>query len=209
MLYCGQERREDTLEIGTAMVKELREKTGAGVLDCKKALEHSEGDMEKAALWLREKGLAAAAKKSTRATGQGVIASYIHQGARIGVMVEVNCETDFVARLEEFQALAHDIAMQVAAARPDWVAPDDVPAEVVERERDIYRKQAESEGKPPRAIDNIVEGRLKKFYAEFCLLEQPFIKDPAVVIKDLIAGKIATTGENIRVSRFVRYELGG
>jgi elongation factor Ts len=190
------------------MVKELREKTGAGVLDCKKALEQTNGDIEKAIQLLREKGLATAAKKAGRTTSQGVIASYIHPGARIGVMVEVNCETDFVARLEEFQSLAHDIAMQVAASKPEWISPEDVPAEVLERERSIYRKQAEAEGKPARAIDNIVEGRLQKYFAEFCLLEQPFIKNPEIAVKDLIAEKIAKTGENIRVSRFVRYELG-
>ncbi len=190
------------------MVKELREKTGAGVLDCKKALESSGGDMDKALQWLREKGLAGAAKKASRTTGQGVVTSYIHPGSKIGVMVEVNCETDFVARLDEFQALAHDIAMQVAASKPEWLTPDDVPADVKEREREIYRTQAESDGKPPKAVKAIVEGRLKKFYAEFCLLEQPFIKNPDQAIKDLVSAKILSTGENIKVSRFVRYELG-
>jgi elongation factor Ts len=199
---------EDTLEIGTAMVKELREKTGAGVLDCKKALEGSAGDMDKALQWLREKGLAGAAKKASRTTGQGVVTSYIHPGSKIGVLVEVNCETDFVARLDDFQALAHDISMQIAASRPEWLTADDVPADVKEREREIYRTQAESEGKPPKAVEAIVEGRLKKFYAEFCLLEQPFIKNPDLAIKDLVSAKILSTGENIKVSRFVRYELG-
>jgi elongation factor Ts len=196
------------LEIGTAMVKDLREKTGAGVLDCKKALQHSDGDFDKALLYLREKGLASAAKKSARATGQGVVTSYIHPGSRIGVMIELNCETDFVARLDEFQALAHDISMQVAASKPEWITPEEVPADVVERERELYRKTAEAEGKPARAIDSIVEGRLKKFYAEFCLIEQAFIKNPDVSIKDIINEKILTTGENIRIARFVRYELG-
>ena len=166
------------MEIGTAMVKDLREKTGAGVLDCKHALEQSDGDMDKALQWLREKGLAGAAKKASRTTGQGIVTSYIHPGSRVGVLVELNCETDFVARLDEFQALAHDIAMQVAAAKPEWLTPADVPADVVERERDIYKVQAEAEGKPPKAVENIVEGRLKKFYAEFCLVEQAFIKNP-------------------------------
>jgi elongation factor Ts len=190
------------------MVKELREKTGAGVLDCKKALESANGDFEKAIHYLREKGLAAAAKKAGRTTLQGVVTSYIHPGSRVGVLVELNCETDFVARLDEFQALAHDIAMQVAASKPEWLSSADVPADILERERAIYRKQAESEGKPARAIDNIVEGRLKKFYAEFCLLDQPFIKNPDVTINSLITDKIAKIGENIRVARFVRYELG-
>jgi len=196
------------LDIGTEMVKDLREKTGAGVLDCKKALEASNGNMDKAVEWLREKGLAGAAKKAGRTTKQGVIEAYIHPGAKLGVMIEVNCETDFVARTDEFQALVHDLAMQVAASKPDWVTSDEVPADVVAREKAIYRTQAEEEGKPARAIDNIVEGRLKKFYAEFCLLDQPFIKNPDVTIKSLITDVITKTGENIRVARFVRYQLG-
>lgn len=190
------------------MVKDLREKTGAGVLDCKKALEQNNGDMDKALEWLREKGLAGAAKKASRATSQGIISSYVHPGDKLAVLVELNCETDFVARLEEFQALAHDICMQVAASRPEYVTAEDVPAEVLERERTIYRKQAEDEGKPARAIDKIVEGRLAKYYAEFCLMDQPFIKNPDVTIKDIVTEKIAKTGENIRVRRFVRFELG-
>ncbi len=197
------------MEIETIMVKDLRDKTGAGVLDCKKALLASDGDMDKAIAYLREKGLASAAKKANRTTSQGVIASYVHPGSHLCVMVEVNCETDFVARLEEFQALAHDLAMQVAAAKPEWLSSEDVPVEVQERERDIYRKQAESEGKPPKAIENIIEGRLKKYFAEFCLLEQPFIKNPDTIVKELLTAAIAKTGENIKVSRFVRWELGG
>jgi len=200
--------REDTLEIGTALVKDLREKTGAGVLDCKKALEHSNGDVEKAIEWLREKGLAGAAKKAGRTTSQGIIASYVHPGSKLAVLVELNCETDFVARLDEFQTLAHDLCMQVAASKPEWIQPEDVPADVVERERAIYRKQAEEEGKPAKALDKIVEGRLAKFYAEFCLMEQPFIKNPDQLVKDLVTAAITKTGENIRVRRFVRYELG-
>jgi elongation factor Ts len=196
------------VEITATMVKELREKTGAGVLDCRKALEYAQGDYEKAVRYLREKGLATAQKKAGRATGQGIIEAYIHAGARIGVLVELNCETDFVARTDEFKALAHDIAMQVAAARPEYVSPEDVPAEVVERERAIYRAQAEAEGKNPRALDSIVEGRLKKWYAEFCLLSQPFIKNPDQTVQDVINEKIAKIGENIRVRRFVRFELG-
>jgi len=196
------------LEIGTAMVKDLREKTGAGVLDCKKALEQANGDVDKAVEWLREKGLAGAAKKATRTTSQGVVASYVHPGSKLAVLVELNCETDFVARLDEFQTLAHDICMQVAASKPEYVTPDEVPAAVLEAERAIYRKQAEDEGKPAKAIDKIVEGRLAKYFAEFCLMEQPFIKNPDVAIKDLITEKITKTGENIRVRRFVRFELG-
>ena len=190
------------------MVKDLREKTGAGVLDCKHALEQSDGDMDKALQWLREKGLAGAAKKASRTTGQGIVTSYIHPGSRVGVLVELNCETDFVARLDEFQALAHDIAMQVAAAKPEWLTPADVPADVVERERDIYKVQAEAEGKPPKAVENIVEGRLKKFYAEFCLVEQAFIKNPDLAIKDLVSAKVLSTGENIKISRYARFEIG-
>ncbi len=200
---------EDTLQINATMVKELREKTGAGVLDCKKALERTNGDPDKAAQWLREAGLAAAAKKSERATRQGVITSYIHPGSRLGVLVEVNCETDFVARLEEFQALAHNIALQVAASDPQWVARADVPADIVAEKRAMYQAEAQAEAGSPDAIDAIVEARLQKFYAEVCLLEQPFIKDPEQSVKDLISETISKTGENIRVSRFVRYELEG
>lgn len=196
------------MEVTAAMVKELREKTGAGVLDCKKALIDAQGSHDKAVEWLREKGLATAAKKANRATGQGLVTSYIHPGSRIGVIIEVNCETDFVARTDEFKSLAHDLSMQVAAARPEYVAPEDVPANILEHERDIYRKQAEGEGKPERAIDNIVEARLKKYFEEFCLIEQPFIKNPDIKVRELITDKISTTGENIRVRRFVRYELG-
>lgn len=196
------------MEIDATMVKVLRDRTGAGVLDCKKALQQTGGDMEQAVQYLREKGLASAAKKSARATYQGVVASYIHPGGRIGVLVEVNCETDFVARTDAFQTLVHDIAMQVAASRPEWVSSEDVPEDIKARERDIYQKQAESEGKPPKAVTAIVEGRLKKFYQEFCLVDQPFIKDPNQSVGDLITNKIAATGENIRVRRFTRYELG-
>jgi elongation factor Ts len=197
------------LDIGTGMVKDLREKTGAGVLDCKKALEAANGDMDKALEWLREKGLAGAAKKAGRTTKQGMIEAYVHPGAKLAVLVEVNCETDFVARTDEFQALIHDIAMQVAASKPEWVASADVPAEVIESEKAIYRAQAEAEGKPARAVDSIVDGRLKKYFAEFCLLDQPFIKNPDLTIKNLITDLITKTGENIRVARFVRYQLGG
>jgi elongation factor Ts len=196
------------VEITTAMVKDLRARTNAGVLDCKKALQETQGDMEEAVRVLREKGLAIAAKKSGREAKEGVVASYIHLGGRIGVLLELNCETDFVARTEAFQELAHDLAMQIAAARPLYVQVDDVPPEVVEAEKDIYRKQAEDSGKPPHIIDRIVEGKLSKYYEETCLLLQPFIKDAELTVEQLITDKIAEVGENIVVRRFVRYELG-
>ncbi|MGI9952010.1 translation elongation factor Ts [Moorellaceae bacterium AZ2] len=194
--------------ISAADVKELRSRTGAGMMDCKRALEETGGDMEKAVEYLRMKGLAAAAKKAGRATREGVVDAYIHGGGRIGVLIEVNCETDFVARTEEFRELVHDLAMQVAAARPQYVRREDVPQEVVEKEKSILRAQALNEGKPEKVIDKIVEGRLEKFYQEACLLEQPFIKDMERTVKDLVAEKIAKLGENIEVRRFVRFELG-
>ncbi len=196
------------MEITTAMVKELREKTGAGILDCKKALEETNGDMDMAVGRLKAKGLALAAKKADRPTGQGVIASYVHAGDRIGVLVELNCETDFVARLDEFKALAHDISLQVAATKPLWVSAEDVPPATVRQRRREYRKEAEAEGKPAGAARGIVRARLKKFYQEMCLLEQPFIRKEDQSIQDLINEKIAHIGENIRVRRFVRFELG-
>jgi elongation factor Ts len=196
------------VEITTAMVKDLRARTNAGVLDCKKALQETQGDMDEAVRVLREKGLALAAKKSGREAKDGVIASYIHLGGRIGVLLELNCETDFVARTEVFQELAHDLAMQIAASRPLYVQVDDVPPEVVEAEKDIYRKQAEGSGKPSHVIDRIVEGKLSKYYEETCLLLQPFIKDAELTVEQLIKNKIAEVGENIVVRRFVRYELG-
>jgi elongation factor Ts len=190
------------------MVKALREKTGAGMMDCKRALEETGGDMEKAVEYLREKGLAAAAKRAGRTAAEGVIESYIHLGGKLGVLVEVNCETDFVARTPEFQELARDIAMQVAAANPQYLTREDVPAEVLEKEKEILRAQALNEGKPEKVVDRIVEGRLEKFYSENCLLEQPFIKDPDKKVRDLLAEKIARIGENIVVRRFVRFQLG-
>lgn len=194
--------------ISASLVKELRQRTGAGMMDCKEALEETGGDLERAIERLREKGLAKAAKKAGRATAEGLIESYIHAGGRIGVLIEVNCETDFVARTPEFKELCRDLAMQVAASKPEYVRREDVPAEVLEKERAILRAQALNEGKPEHLVDKIVAGRLEKFYEERCLLEQPFIKDLDRSVKDLLAEKIATIGENIVVRRFVRFELG-
>ncbi|HEY8416789.1 MAG TPA: translation elongation factor Ts [Limnochordales bacterium] len=195
-------------QITPQMVKELRERTQAGMMDCKRALEETGGDMEKAIAYLREKGLAAAAKKAGRVAAEGLIEAYVHPGGRVGVLIEVNCETDFVARTEEFRQLARDLAMQVAAARPQYVSRDQVPEAVLQEERRIYRASALNEGKPERVIDKIVEGRLEKFFKEVCLLEQPFIKDPDRTVADLIQEKIAAMGENITVRRFVRFERG-
>lgn len=194
--------------ISPEQVKELREKTGAGIMDCKKALVETNGDMEKAIIILREKGLAKAATKQSRAVSEGIIESYVHGNGRIGVLVEVNCETDFVARNEEFKSLAKDIAMQVAASNPKYLSRDDVPPEVLEKEKEILRAQALNEGKPEKIVDKIVDGRIEKYYEENCLLEQPFIKDPDKNISQLIMEKIAVIGENITVSRFVRFERG-
>jgi len=192
----------------TTLVKELREKTGAGILDCQKALVEAGNDIEKAIEHLRQKGLAAAQKKAGRETNEGLIASYVHPGNRIGVLVEVNCETDFVARNEEFQSFVKDIALQVAASSPSFVKREDVPAGLVEKERSIYQAQAKEMGKPAAAWPKIIEGKLEKFYQESCLLEQVFIKDPTLTIKDLLAQKIAKIGENITIRRFTRYQLG-
>jgi len=193
--------------IDAQTVKQLREKTGAGMMDCKRALEETGGDMEKAVRLLREKGLAAAARKAGRASGQGVVDAYVHPGGRIGVLIEVNCETDFVARTEDFAALVHDLAMQVAASAPQYVRREDVPEDVSQQEADILARQAEGEGKPPQVVEKIVAGRLNKFFGEICLLEQPFIRDPDMTVEDLIKETIARLGENIQVARFVRYEL--
>jgi len=196
------------MEITTQMVKELRQATGAGVLDCRKALEATNGDFDQAVTLLREKGLAAAAKRASREAKEGLIGNYVHPGARMAAIVEVNCETDFVARTTEFQTLAKDLAMQIVAARPRWLTPEDVPADVIEQEKAIYRKQLEEEGKPEHIIDRIIEGKLKKFYDENCLMEQAFIKDPDIKIKDLVTNAIARLGENIRIRRFARFEIG-
>ncbi|MCF6096723.1 translation elongation factor Ts [Thermovorax subterraneus] len=194
--------------ISSEQVRELRERTGAGIMDCKKALMEAGGDMEKAIVILREKGLAKAAKKVGRTTAEGIIDAYIHGEGRIGVLVEVNCETDFVARNEEFRSLVKDIAMQIAASNPKYISRNDVPQEVLEREKEILKAQAINEGKPPHIVDKIVEGRLEKFFEENCLLEQPFIKDPDKKVSELIMEKIALLGENITVTRFVRFERG-
>lgn len=190
------------------LIKELREKTGAGILDCQKALIETGNDIEKAIDYLRQKGLAAAANKAGRETNQGLVHAYIHMGGKIGVLIEVNCETDFVARNDEFKTFVNDLALQIAAAKPLYVKREDVPKEVIDKERSIYEAQAKEMGKPPAAWPKIVEGKLEKFYQESCLLEQAFIKDPAVTIKELLAQKIAKIGENINIRRFVRYQLG-
>src|SRR5882724_7888297 len=191
-------------------VKNLRERTGAGVMDCKVALEAAQGDLQGAVEYLRKKGLADAAKKSHRDARDGVVVSYIHPGSKIGVLVEVNCETDFVARTEDFQQLVKDLAMQVAAASPLYVSRDHVPGPVVEKEREIYRQQMADQKKPPQVIDKIVEGKLEKFFAEMCLLEQPFIKDATgkTRIKDMVDGATAKMGERVVVKRFVRFQVG-
>ncbi|WP_045218132.1 translation elongation factor Ts [Desulfonatronum thioautotrophicum] len=196
------------MAITASLVKELRERTGAGMMDCKKALQECEGDQEKSLLWLREKGLAKAQKKSGRATSQGVIGSYIHSNGKIGVMVELKCETDFVAKNEKFLELARDLAMQVAATAPLCVAAEDIPEDVQERERQLFTQQTRDEGKPENIIPKIVDGRMKKFAQEVCLLEQAFIKDDSRKIKDLITETIAVLGENIQVGRIVRLALG-
>jgi elongation factor Ts len=190
------------------MVKELRQATAAGVLDCKKALDASDGDFDKAVEYLREKGLAAAAKRAGRAASDGIIGVYVHHGSRVAAMVELNCETDFVARTEEFQTLAHDLAMQVTATQPQFLTREDVPPKVIETEKRTYRAQMADQNKPEHILDRIVEGKLKKFYQEACLLEQPFIKDDDLTVDDLIKNAIAKIGENIVLRRFVRYQIG-
>lgn len=189
-------------------VKELREKTGAGMLDCKKALEQANGDLTKASEILREKGLAAAANKAGRVATEGAVGSYIHAGGRIGVLVEVNCETDFVAKTDQFKEFVKDIAMQISAANPKFVRREEVSQDELDKEREILKAQALNEGKPAHIVEKMVEGRLGKYYEEFCLLEQPFIKDPDKTISTLLNEKIATIGENISIRRFVRFELG-
>ena len=196
------------MEIPAEKVRELRERTGAGMLDCKKALSGSMGDMEKAVKSLREKGLAAALKKSGRVASEGIVTSYIHPGGKVGVLLEVNCETDFVARNEAFIELVRDIAMHVAAMSPQYVRRSEVPAEVIEKEKQIYAAQARASGKPDQVVAKMVEGKLEKFYKDFCLLEQPFVKNPDVTIEKLVTNVIAKIGENISVRRFVRYKLG-
>jgi len=196
------------LMITAEMVRQLRERTGSGMMDCKKALTEANGDMEKAIEILRERGLAAAAKKAGRIAAEGIVDAYIHGNGRIGVLVEVNVETDFAANNEEFRQLVKDVAMQIAAAKPEYVRKEDVPAEVIEKEMNILRAQARNEGKPEKVIEKMVEGRMEKFYKEVCLLEQPWIKDPDKTISQLVAEKIATIGENINIRRFARFERG-
>ena len=194
--------------ITAGMVKELRERTGVGMMDCKNALVEAGGDMEKAIELLRTKGLAQAAKKASRLASEGLVSSYIHMGGRIGVLIEVNCETDFVAKTEEFKSFCHDLAMQIAASKPEYVKREDVPQETIEAEKRILRQQALNEGKPEKIVDKMVEGRIEKYYKENCLLEQPFIKDTDKTVQDLLNDKIMKWGENITVRRFVRYEVG-
>ncbi len=196
------------MEISAVKVKELREKTGAGMMDCKKALTEAGGDFSKAEEWLRQKGLAAAAKKASRVASEGAVGSYVHMGGKIGVLVEVNCETDFVARNELFQAFVKDVAMHIAASAPLYLRREEVPAEVVEKERAIYREQLREQGKPEKVWDKILEGKLDKFYKDVCLLDQPFVKDPDKSITQLITEMVAKIGENIQVRRFSRYQLG-
>jgi elongation factor Ts len=194
--------------ISTDLIKQLRERTGAGMMDCKNALTEKNCDMEKAIEYLREKGLAAAAKKAGRIAAEGLVEAYIHGGGRIGVLVEVNIETDFAAKNEDFKCFVKDVAMQIAAAKPEYVKREDVPVEVIEKEKEILRVQAQNEGKPDKIIGRMVEGRIEKFYKENCLLEQPWIRDPDKTIKQLLAEKIAVIGENINIRRFARFERG-
>ena len=195
-------------EISAQLVKQLRERTGAGMMECKKALEEAKGDLAEAEVVLRKRGVASAAKKSGRTTKQGVVSTYIHPGAQLGVMVEINCESDFVARTDDFQELVRDIAMQIAAADPQFIRKDEVTAAVLDKEREIYRARALAEGKPEKIVDKMVEGRLSKYYEEVCLLEQPFVKENTLTIGQLIAQKIAKMGENIVVARFARFKVG-
>jgi len=195
-------------EISMAQVKELRERTGAGIVNCKKALSENGGEIEKAIDFLREKGLAAAAKKAGRAAEQGVVGSYIHGGGKIGVLVEVNCETDFVARTEEFQRLVKDLAMQVAAASPRCVRREDITEVELDREKAVYKTQAEESGKPPQVIEKIVAGKVEKFFSEVCLLEQAFIREPGKSVQDLVNEAVSRTGENVVVHRFARFQIG-
>ena len=197
-----------SVNISASQVKELREKTGAPMMDCKQALTEAKGDLEQAVVLLRKRGVSVAAKKAARVTSEGSVASYIHAGGKIGVLVEVNCESDFVARTEDFKELVHDIAMHIAASDPKFIRKEDVTSEAYEREKDIYRSQATATGKPPQVVEKIVEGKMGKFYEEVCLYEQPFIKDQTISISQLIASKIGKLGENISVRRFARFKVG-
>lgn len=195
------------MSVSVELIKDLRQRTGAGVLDCRNALEEVDGDIEKAIKLLRKKGLAVAARKADREANEGLVEAYVHAGGRLGVLLELNCETDFVARTEDFRELAHDLAMQVAATNPQYLTPEDVPPEVLERERNREREQL-GESKPEEVVEKILEGKLRKYYQEVCLLEQPFIRDEGLLVRELITSKIAKLGENIKVRRFARYELG-
>lgn len=196
------------MSISSTMVKELRNKTGAGIMDCKEALAVSNGNSDKAIEFLRKKGMSAATKRSSKAAKDGVISSYIHMGGRIGVLVELNCETDFVAKTDNFQLLAKDLTMHIAAANPTYIKPEDIPSVVMEREKEIYRSQAMAENKPEKIWDKIIEGKLKKYYEDVCLLNQKFIKDTDITVETLINNMIAKTGENIIIRRFIRFQLG-
>jgi elongation factor Ts len=200
--------RKYKLEISASLVKELREKTGVGIMDCKKALKESEGDLEKAVDFLRQKGIATAKKRGGRSTSEGQIQSYIHAGGKIGVLVEVNCETDFTGKTDEFHEMVRNIAMHIAASNPIAIDRDGISPEVLEKEKNIYAIQAKESGKPEKVIDKIVEGKMGKFYSESCLLEQAYVKNPDITIHDLLNEMIAKTGENMVIKRFVRYQLG-
>jgi elongation factor Ts len=195
-------------EITAALVKQLRERTGAGMMECKSALVESKGDLVEGEVVLRKRGIASAHKKAARATKQGLIGTYIHHGGQLGVLVEVNCESDFVARTEDFQELVHDLAMHIAAADPHFIHKEDVTAEVLDKEREIHRARALAEGKPEKMLDKITEGRMNKFYEEICLLEQPFVKEATLTVGQLVKTRIAKLGENITVARFVRFKVG-
>jgi elongation factor Ts len=196
-------------EITAQLVKDLRERTGAGMMECKSALTEAKGDVSEAEIVLRKRGIASAGKKSSRATKQGLIGTYIHHGGQLGVMVEVNCESDFVARTDDFQELVHDIAMHVAAADPQFVRKEDVTKAAIDREKDIQKARVIAEGKPEKVADKIVEGRMAKFYEEVCLYQQPFVKENTLTVEELIKTKIAKLGENIAVARFTRFKVGG
>lgn len=196
------------MSISASMVKELRLKTGTGMMDCKQALTECDGDFEKSIEYLRKKGMSAAAKRSSKAAKDGVVTSYIHMGGRIGVMVEINCETDFVAKTEDFQTLAKDIAMHIAATNPTYLNSENIPEDILEKEKEIYKSQALAEGKPEKIIDRIIEGKLKKYYEDACLLDQKFVKDTDISVGTLVKNMIAKTGENIIVRRFARFQLG-
>ena len=196
------------MEITAAQVKSLREKTGAGMMECKAALQEAAGNEEKAIELLRKKGLASAAKRAGRTTSNGVVGSYIHMGGKVGVLVEVNCETDFVARTDDFQTLVKELALHIAAADPRWVRREDVPAEVLEKEREIYRAQFAGSGKPANVIEKIVDGKLESYYAQACLMDQPSVRDPNVTIQQMVSAATAKTGENVTISRFCRFKLG-